>query len=540
VLQEVRRAGANRSDYESRCLGFGFARSAVGASLGLLIACRPQPQEEPPKPPVSVVAAAATTQGESVVHYPRGKWRLATFDELDRVVVWVSQVVVMHDQSKPDIGSTAPALASWEDSNPLPKRSRAEALKIAQTVATEAARDAGSFGQLAQRYSDDIATRGRGGSFGGTRASQLPEFFLDALQAVGRGKITGVIETPLGFYVLSWRLPPREEQVAGQHIVIPYIRNAIQAELFRTRRTRRTRQQAVAIAQQVLSSQKPFAALAKQYSEAEDRELDGDMGVWSSIAPLYNGAAVEVLTGLAVGEVSSPVDTGMNIQIITRVPVTPRATYAVKALLIRYSLEDKGNGPGSRNAAAKQAKGLIRRLRGEPGAFDKLYDETGDHARLQWVQGTDNIPLERVVRKLAVGELAKSATDYGACFLIAKRIEPVAQPALLYELPEPQGPNIEAYLRSNSPETMAAQVRALRTAAPQGFRLPSEQQSKLDHCLQGLEERLAAATDPEARVEAYRANQRELQGLLGEQTFKNFDHFFQAWASWIVINQAPR
>ncbi|HEX7480437.1 MAG TPA: peptidylprolyl isomerase, partial [Polyangiales bacterium] len=200
---------------------------------------------------------------------------MATFDELDRVVLWVSRIVVLHDHSQLDGGIPSPTQLTWDVSRPPPKRSRTEALKIAQTAAAEAARDPDHFDQLALRYSDDPLTRERGASLGGVRASQFSASFLDALQAVGRGNTTGVIETSLGFYVLSWRLPPRPEQLAGRHVLIPYLPSTGNTPWAPTRRTR---EEALVIAQQALAAPRPFTALVQHYSEAADRERDGDMG----------------------------------------------------------------------------------------------------------------------------------------------------------------------------------------------------------------------------------------------------------------------
>ena len=116
--------------------------------------------------------------------YPRGRWRLAPFSELNQTALWVSHIVIRYAGSD----ATPFRVIGWSPDPEAPARSQEEALERAATVADLARKSPGTFSHLAATYSDDVVTKDRGGSLGGVRAGQLPEEYLDALADMKPGK----------------------------------------------------------------------------------------------------------------------------------------------------------------------------------------------------------------------------------------------------------------------------------------------------------------------------------------------------------------
>src|SRR5688500_20310492 len=86
--------------------------------------------------------------------YPPGRWRLLSVEERGAVVLWLSHVLVMHRESRPDLMPYF-RLPEWPPDT-LPSRSPEAALRIAATISAEAQRARGSFPRLVTRHSDDV------------------------------------------------------------------------------------------------------------------------------------------------------------------------------------------------------------------------------------------------------------------------------------------------------------------------------------------------------------------------------------------------
>ena len=88
---------------------------------------------------------------------------------------------------------------------------KAAALKRAQDLLADA-RAGKDFADLAQRYSEDSATRGSGGDLGTFGRGAMVKPFEDAAFALKPGQISEVVETPFGYHVIKLE----EYQPAGQ------------------------------------------------------------------------------------------------------------------------------------------------------------------------------------------------------------------------------------------------------------------------------------------------------------------------------------
>ena len=165
-------------------------------------------------------ATAADSASSVLEPYPPGRWRLQNPVGLQRVMLWVSHILIQHEGSPGREVSFAPS--QWQSQAPPPVRTREEARQLAVRVAAEAVRSPEAFARLAAQYSEDIVTKDSGGSLGGISASQFFEEpqVLDALSQTPPGTLTRPVETRYGFHVFLRRAPPEESVVSGAHIVI--------------------------------------------------------------------------------------------------------------------------------------------------------------------------------------------------------------------------------------------------------------------------------------------------------------------------------
>src|SRR5689334_11229687 len=80
--------------------------------------------------PSPVTKGDVTPSALSPIPYPRAAWRTVPFQELDRVLLWVSHAVIAYDEASP--GATALRTGHWSpDPVPVARRTKAEALRLA-------------------------------------------------------------------------------------------------------------------------------------------------------------------------------------------------------------------------------------------------------------------------------------------------------------------------------------------------------------------------------------------------------------------------
>lgn len=85
---------------------------------------------------------------------------------------------------------------------PTVTRSREEAKKRAEEALQKILDQKENFEQLVATYSDDPVSRASGGAIGNFERNVMPQAFSDAAFALPVGGISGLIETPRGFYII--------------------------------------------------------------------------------------------------------------------------------------------------------------------------------------------------------------------------------------------------------------------------------------------------------------------------------------------------
>src|SRR5690606_19189652 len=132
------------------------------------------------------------------------------------------------------------------------------------------------------------------------------------IAAAGPSGVTRVVETEFGFHIFKQNPPPARATVTGAHIVIGY-EEARWLQIQKCKDIpRRSRDEAIALAgavfRRVQADPESFERLVTQYSEHCDALQAGDLGSWFTHEPSYIPREVQVLQGLALGEIAAPMD----------------------------------------------------------------------------------------------------------------------------------------------------------------------------------------------------------------------------------------
>jgi hypothetical protein len=481
-------------------------------------------------PSMASAGGSAPEDAGSVGHvYPQARWRMATFDELDRATLWVGHIVIRHKHSNPE----SFRMMDWRPDSPNPDREVAQALTLAEKLASLAASAPGTFEELARKYSEDIVTKDDGGALGGVRVSQLRNLdFLDALATLKPGQVSKAFRTPYGFHILKRYAPPPEEQVAGERIVIGY-----QGVFDRPGESRRSRVEAERlardVAEQAKKDPKSFGALAERYSESAERFQQGDIGVFSTRDPAYLPLEVRRLALLEIGGVTGPHDSCYGYEILKRSAVSPRQAYAATMIELPFDSAPAAR-PASQAQALAKARELLRTLETAPERFEEF--QSGYHKQRveRWTRGRGDPALTRALDSLSFGRVAPEPILYASSYFLAKRLDPSTLPpekARLTEIPSPREPNYEELLKYNDGTQIADAARSLVQALETKSGLAAIARRSIAETLGQLASTLERHPGDRAAVRAaIDSTVTLLEKRLSADQFALFEHFSRRWA----------
>jgi hypothetical protein len=492
------------------------------------VAQAPAPAEEEvpssPSPPASIARPPLASA------YPPGRWRLAPPAVLTNVVIGTSHILIRFGGVDTQVaGSPAP----WR-LEPPPRRSRDEALALAEDISRRLDAEPARFEQLARQYSEDRTTAREGGHQGAGRAT---DFFqepnvLDALAVLGPGAISRVLETQHGFQIIRREPLPPPAIVAGRHIVIGHD-DSRWLELVGAAAPPRSHADALVLATEIYEEAaahpERFEALVAKYSEHPDRVYGGDMGAWSLREPTHYPRGVRALASLAAGGVHAPVESHVGFEIIQRTEEEPRATYAMEAIKLAFQPGDVA----SRDTALRKADELLKLLSEDPSRFGALQQEYCCSGPERWIQGHEEPGLTPLVQSLALGEVASRPAVQYVNVVIPRRIDPASlapEPAARSELPAPDKPPILWGMARMPSRAIARQFEAASIENQAALALsPAE--------LAGVQ-RVTAGLDDERRDD--RGLLRHFEELLGQERSRRlFDLIEQRLARELMEAGAP-
>jgi len=176
----------------------------------------------------------------------------------------------------------------------------------------ERARNGEDFAELAKKYSEDPGTRDEGGFIDWfTRNSGYDPDFTEAAFSLQKGEISDIVETIYGYHIIKCE-DIRGERIQARHILIRLVPNEDDEK--------RTVEKLKEIRGRILSGEKTFEEMAKEYSEDENsRDLGGKLDWITSERGMSNSGIpsfIEQARKLEIGGISEPFKSQFGYHII--------------------------------------------------------------------------------------------------------------------------------------------------------------------------------------------------------------------------------
>jgi hypothetical protein len=289
------------------------------------------------------------------------------------------------DDDRPRDFAAAHVLVSWKDAlRSSASRTKEEAKARAEEALAELRKPGADFADVSRRFSDDVASDAEGGFLGiFERGVMVPEFER-ALEALGVGETSGLVETPFGWHVVR-RLSLEEglereaaRTTSARAVFFPW-KGVTAPPGVRVPETARSKEEALDAARR--------AAAALRAGTAPDA-LPADLGG----APLGPGHLVTLERGRTAapfvpfadalfaakpGEVTDPVESPVGFVVAKRLP-----HFRVRARQVVVSHAQATRRPRgverSREEARARAAEALARLRADPASWNAVLDAYGD------------------------------------------------------------------------------------------------------------------------------------------------------------------
>jgi parvulin-like peptidyl-prolyl isomerase len=139
--------------------------------------------------------------------------------------------IAVSDAEMKDYYQTAPELRTshilTEVKQGATAAERAAAKKRADEIYSEVQKSKQPFEKLVKLYSDDIATKDKGGDVGFQSRMTVVQSYYDAALRLKLNGVTGVVETPYGFHIIK---------LTGKHLFSESQKRASRAAVFEKKR----------------------------------------------------------------------------------------------------------------------------------------------------------------------------------------------------------------------------------------------------------------------------------------------------------------
>jgi peptidyl-prolyl cis-trans isomerase SurA len=185
-------------------------------------------------------------------------------------------------------------------------------LQAKAEAALQRARAGEDFTSLVRELSD-AADRANGGQLGLRTANRYPQLFLDAVQALSVGQVSGLVRSGAGFHILKLLEKKQPVGIAPMTVVQSHARHILLRPSAQVSEAQ-ARDRLLDFKKRIESGQADFAALAREYSQDGSAAQGGDLG-WSSpgmFVPEFETA----LNRLAPGQISPPLISRFGVHLI--------------------------------------------------------------------------------------------------------------------------------------------------------------------------------------------------------------------------------
>jgi len=197
---------------------------------------------------------------------------------------------------------------------PTIKRSKDEAKKLAEKLATQLKAKPTTFEAVAKKQSDGPRAA-KGGPLGTwhTLKSRMPPLFTRVVRGLKEGEVSGAAESPLGFHVFI--RVPAPPKFSGSHILLAY-KGAMRANASVTRTKPEAKKLATKLLGELKAAPKKFTEYAAKHSNGPSAAKGGSLGTWQKgrMVPEFDNAVQK----MKVGEMTGPVETKFGFHIIRR------------------------------------------------------------------------------------------------------------------------------------------------------------------------------------------------------------------------------
>ena len=246
----------------------------------------------------------------------------------------------------------------------VPEQASAEKIQTYRQRAEQALAKLNSgspFAQVAAGYSD-AGDALQGGNLGWRSADRLPAMFVEAIQKLHPGELSGILRSPNGFHILklierrSKDAPVVVTQTHARHILIKTSELVPESEA----------KSRLSEVKQRIDKGADFAEQAKLYSEDGSAGQGGDLG-WLSpgdTVPEFEGA----MDALKIGQISGLVQSGFGWHLI--------------------QILERRNTDVSAEQKKMQARNAIRAFRSDE-AFQDWLRQLRDRAFIEYRNGTN-------------------------------------------------------------------------------------------------------------------------------------------------------
>jgi parvulin-like peptidyl-prolyl isomerase len=384
---------------------------------------------------------------EEPIGYDQGTWRLdSAAANAQRFAA--AHILISHRELEP-----ATLVRMWPPA-PLPNRTRAQALALAQDLLKTLRAAPERFDELARTRSEDQRTSRYAGRLGVVSPPELPDAIADALYSIDEGQISHIVESEAGFNIVKRLALPPDDAVSASEIFIGYAGTDFEPRLGRT--LARDRAQALALASRVArmaqAAPERFTELVHTYSDATSALLDGDLGAWKPSARVPLPMVTYGVGQLAVGQVSDPIETRFGFAIVKRDDRLERKTYDATEIIFSYEGAPLrkllgGRASASREEAMQRARETLATLAQAPEKFEELALEHCrnsmclHHGRIGPTgEGRGEPAFEVALRELKIGEITSAPIETAFGFHLLRREDPMTYVA-------PSAPTVDDLFR---------------------------------------------------------------------------------------------
>ena len=186
------------------------------------------------------------------------------------------------------------------------------ALQAKAQRALERAQSGADFSALVREYSDAPDAGVTGGVLGLRGADRYPPLFVEAVQQLRAGGISGIVRSDAGLHILKV-IEKRQAGLPGAVVTQTHARHIL-LRVTPQMNESTARERLADIRRRIVAGQAEFAALARENSQDASAKQGGDLG-WANPG-MFVPEFEETMNALAPGQISEPLTSRFGVHLI--------------------------------------------------------------------------------------------------------------------------------------------------------------------------------------------------------------------------------